>query len=541
MVDELDLDLETACARLQTIVQDFLDKAERLAYATGQPTDLKLKDPDTNQPLKPLKKKWERDMAKAYQKVLTDAATQLQEVMKISETAPQLKTEMDKVCDGLEQKVSIMENIYSPLPATQARLFQRESIEPIPCGFPIRTSNICQLRKDFWGKGADGIAVSRHEAKGNPKNYVEHYISSPGDIAMLFWDAAEQIIDKLGFNTVKLQFIFAAHAMKQDEPWKSSFTLKGRDVIKELGWDKRTDLTLAEKLSAVANIAYVLESLLVKAAWEEGPHRKGGVRISVETSRMWNMTIRVTGQANLLEGKIDQPDEVYITVQPGLWTKGFLNKAGWHTREALYQFGYVAQQVLQIDPYHNELALRLAIHLTTESRIHDSGKYRVRTLLESAIPIPEIETARSNFRKSYDLKQRWDNALKLLKNLGWLIEFDESYPELLRPGSSARKPKGYLDQLLEAKITIKPPAPIPELLSNTVEPKKPPIRLKPAAKQPLTGDQIRKAREAKGWTQRKLAGTLGVTQPHIVSWEKGKRTPSPDAEAKIRKILDIQD
>ncbi|TAG88947.1 MAG: hypothetical protein EAZ09_25265 [Oscillatoriales cyanobacterium] len=27
-----------------------------------------------------------------------------------------------------------------------------------------------------------------------------------------------------------------------------------------------------------------------------------------------------------LEGKIEQPDEVYITVQPGLWTHAFLNK-----------------------------------------------------------------------------------------------------------------------------------------------------------------------------------------------------------------------
>jgi hypothetical protein len=34
----------------------------------------------------------------------------------------------------------------------------------------------------------------------------------------------------------------------------------------------------------------------------------------------------------------------------------FLNKAGSKLKEALYQFGYIAQEVLKIDPYHDELA-----------------------------------------------------------------------------------------------------------------------------------------------------------------------------------------
>lgn len=82
---------------------------------------------------------------------------------------------------------------------------------------------------------------------------------------------------------------------------------------------------------------------------------------------MWNVQIELTGQQNL-EGKIDQSDEVYITVQPGLWTHAFLNKAGCFAKKALYQFGYLAQDILKIDAYHDELALRLALHLTMESR-----------------------------------------------------------------------------------------------------------------------------------------------------------------------------
>ncbi|MDZ4879165.1 MAG: hypothetical protein CLLPBCKN_008603 [Chroococcidiopsis cubana SAG 39.79] len=48
--------------------------------------------------------------------------------------------------------------------------------------------------------------------------------------------------------------------------------------------------------------------------------------------------------------------------------------------------------------------------------------------------------------------------MKLLLKLGWQIAFDsETYPEELRPESKDKKPKGYLDNLLDARLTIKPP------------------------------------------------------------------------------------
>lgn len=536
-----DIDFDTACNRLQTIAQAFMTKADELACAVGNRATSFSEQADLKPPIKPLTTQWERDAALAYQKLLTNAARDLDKVMKESKLATELKEGLDIVCDKLEYEVANLERIYNPISTPQGRLFQRSKIEAIPCGFPIRTSTISQIRKDSWDKDVDGIAYSRHEAKGNPQNYVEHYISTPGDITMLPWSAAEQIIDKLGFNSVKLQFLFAAHALKQPKPWESSFTLKGSDIIKELGWDKRTDIKVGDRLKEIANNAFVLDALVMKCVWDEGPHKKGGVQISLDTSRMWNVAIKVTGQGNLLDGRLDHPDEVYITVQPGAWSRMFVNKAGAKASEALYQFGYIAQEVLRIDPYHNELALRIAIYLTTESKIHKGGRYKVRTLLEAAITIAEINSARSNFRKGYELKQRWDNAFKLLKTLNWQIEYDEKfYPEYLRPGSTIRKPKGYFDKLLEATLTVTPPSPIPELLRGGFEINTSPLKLKPANGQFLTNDQICKARKAKGWTQRKLGEFLGVSQSTVNLWEKGHRTPDPKAEAKLRRLLDIE-
>jgi DNA-binding transcriptional regulator YiaG len=437
------------------------------------------------------------------------------------------------------------DNQNQSTPVTESRL--TNAILPFPTFAGIGSAALAQIRKDLWQKDSNGFAYFKHQAKSNPKNYIEHYISNPGDIELLPLEQAEQIIDKFGFNTVKLHLIFAAHTMNQDRPWDSKFSLKASDVIKYLGWDKRTDLPVHQKLNEIAKTAFVLDCLLVKSVWIEGRNKKGGIDASTPTGRMWNVVVDPRGEQNS-EGKVEQPKEVYITVQPGLIFHSFLNKAGSQLKEALYQFGYLAQDILRINPYHDELALRLAIHLAMDSRVHISGKYRVETLLKHLLPHTDIETARSDKRKGYDIKQRWDNALKLLMNLKWQIQFDESYPSWLQPRSKAKKPTDarkmkIIEWLLQAKITIHPPQPIPELLANKVQPKLKTSKQKKTttAKTGITCDQIRKGRNAKGWSQRKLAGWLGVSNALIGYWEKGKRTPSEEMEIKLRELLQFED
>ena len=432
-----------------------------------------------------------------------------------------------------------------PTPVPESRL--TNAILPIPTFAAMGSASLAQIRKDLWSKDNNGFACFKHQAKSNPNNYIEHYISSPGDIELLPLEQAEQIIDKFGFNTVKLHLIFAAHTMNQPTPWSGKFSLKASDVIKYLGWDKRTDLPVHQKLNEIAKAAFVLDCLLVKSVWVEGRNKKGGINASTPTGRMWNVVVDPRGQLDI-NGRVKKPEEVYITIQPGLIFHSFLNKAGSKLKEALYQFGYLAQDILKIDPYHDELALRLAIHLTMDSRVHTSGTYRVETLLKHLLPQTKIDKARNDKRKGYDLKQPWDNALKLLINLGWQIRFDESYPEWLQPGSKLKKPADarkmkIIEWLLQAKITIQPPQPIPELLAAKVNPKLPSSKQKKKIT-PVTGitsDRIRKSRNALGWSQRKLAGTLGVSQSLVKMWEKGKRTPSEEMEIKLRKLLQLED
>lgn len=439
-----------------------------------------------------------------------------------------------------------------PVPHTEIPLSQIAAIAAIPTAFPIVSSISAQLQSDRWQADAAGVAYFRYHSKNNLNNYIEHYITSPGDIEALPWSAAEQIINKFGFNTVKLQFIFAAHAMRQAKPWESTFTLKASDIITELGWDRNHSSSLPAKRTEVAGIAYALSCLLVKAVWIEG---KGKVQLDASTpvGRMWEVLVDVHGQFDWTTGQIEHPDEVYLTVRPGLWTAHFLNQAGSKAKSALYQFGYLALNILKLDPYHDELTLRLAIHLTLDARIRARDRnpyeYRVRTLLEVILPERILGEARQNSEKARGLFNRWNHALKLLANLGWRSTnaselpissfYLAPYPDWLDPATKAKKPRRWIDQWLEQKLVIQPPHPISERMASLVAPRQPVKSTRLSAAPAITGAQVRQARKQKGWTQTKLAGVLDVHQSLIAKIESGDRPVSSDLESLLRQTLSL--
>ena len=461
---------------------------------------------------------------------------------------------------ALEQLLGLRsDEIEKTSPSTEVRLSQVDAIAAIPTGLPIVSSISAQLQTELWKPDSSGIAHFRYHSKNNQSNFLEHYITSPGDIETLPWEAAEQIINKFGFNTVKLQFIFAAHAMRQGKPWESTFTLKASDIVTELGWDRNHSSTLATKRNEVASIAYALSCLLVKAVWIEG-RGKTKVDASTPVGRMWEVLIDVHGQFDWTTGKIDEPNEVYITVRPGLWTAHFLNQAGSRAKEALYQFGYLALNILRLDPYHYELTLRLAIHLTLDVRIRARDRnpyeYKVRTLLEAVLPEIAIQETRQSSEKARSLFDRWNHALKLLLDLGWYPEnyspeleepgldktpmfYAKPFPEWLDPSHKLRKPKGWIELWLEQKLVIKPPNPIPQRMEAFAQPRQARQRKleadSPARK--LTGTEVKAARKARKWTQAKLAGTLKVHQSLIAKIESGDRPISPELEISLRRVL----
>ncbi|MBD1903916.1 helix-turn-helix transcriptional regulator [Trichocoleus sp. FACHB-832] len=420
-----------------------------------------------------------------------------------------------------------------PIPVTEPKL---STLEEIPSSSPFRVGVESCYRTDKWKNSPDNWGVFESPCKNKPSNSVEVYISGGNDGEILALEAALQIIDLIGIDAAKLQLVFASHLLNQPNPCLAKFSLKGSEVIKQIGWDKKHRLTVSEKLAQLASISFHLGRMLMSCTWVEGKPKGNKVNASVSVSPLWVVKTDVIGQKNLLTGKVEQPDEIYITVSPGPWVDSWLNRVGARAGTALCQFGWLATNILKIDPYHDELALKLAIHLTMLSRIKARDikpyEHKVGELLEAVELESRINAARLDKYKARDLKNDWNNALSLLKSLGWRVMFDDAtYPEWLRPNREAEKPSGWkekkiIDWLWKAKLTIKPPEPIPALLATKSEP----LQLKPVTSKSepiLTGADIRKQREAKGVSQTALAEWAGKTKAWLCMVEKGKRKIGP--------------
>mgnify|MGYP003406572965 FL=1 len=170
------------------------------------------------------------------------------------------------------ESVDTMEVTKIPdLPIIEPPLYRKdEYFTPAATSAPIVSCLRAQLRKDLWSQDPFELAYFLHRAKGKSSNIIEHYITNPGDISLLPWEEALQIIDKFGTNTAKLHLLFAAHTMRQEKPWESKFTLSANEIISELGWDKRTDLKNTQKLKEISKLAFALGCLTIQATWVEG-------------------------------------------------------------------------------------------------------------------------------------------------------------------------------------------------------------------------------------------------------------------------------
>ncbi len=406
--------------------------------------------------------------------------------------------------------------------------------EKMANGMPIYTAYKAMLEKDAWiEETISKLALYRYEGKSNADNYIEHYINKANtkEIITLPFSEAIQIIDKYGIDTAKLHLILAVHACRQEKPWDTKFILKGTDLIKALGWHKNKHLTKTEKLKEISQLAWAVNCLLIKCEWILGPPKNNKVPIKISTSRMWDLAIEEFGQNNLITKKVDNPEEVEITVRPGLWTYFFLNDGGRAAKTALYHFSWLSESIMSIDPYHEETALRIAM-------IQSIAAYRnsfitVETWLKENLTGAgtSIEKAKKDFRRRAELKSYWDNIIITLRNVGFTVKFDpETYPEWLRPNSTEKNKRGYFDTLLQARVSITPPTPA-YLEQQKTNPK--PI------KKTITGTDLKKARESAGLSLSAVANYFGKSRMWLSRKESGKRNLTQSEALQILKAISI--
>ena len=353
-------------------------------------------------------------------------------------------------------------------------LFSHKQVEMTATGAPVISATQAYLKHPDWSEYEENrLYFHRSFGKGR---HIEFYILNkqkhqPGFITSF---AEPEILRLYGIHAARLHAVFATYAAQQKEPWKETFTLLGSDLIKILRIHTGNKLKKAAKLKAIADLAWVLGTLGAKIQWQEGYLDL----TIVERSMIWIVNVKEQYQ-NDLNGNPGELIEVEIEVQAGQWTRNFLNREGEKQRTALYQYGFINQDVLSIDPYKKELAAALALYLIQNRRSHPSGKYRIQTLLEAVMSVQEIDLIRKDKLKRSRFVKRFYVLLEDLTEVNFTIQFDEGFPRELLPtwavipqeaedtsdlaGSTPpdqRMPDGFFDGWLQGIVIIIPPAPI---------------------------------------------------------------------------------
>lgn len=427
-------------------------------------------------------------------------------------------------------------------------------IEKVATGYPILTGAQALINNQW----EDGEYPYWRKLVG--EGFIQHNIvrqnSSDQQIELVPGKAAWEIIQQFGPEAAYVLLIFSAYATESDSPWEQQIRLKGSDLVKLFGWDKRTDINLGQKLKKIGHLVELVCSLSVLIS----NINVGASRYNVARSAMWLLEeLEYAGQLALTvdEGsgepfryEAGDPDELYIKVRPGSWTEKFLNARDLHSgKEALCQYGYLAKSTLQINPYRQRLASKLAIFLTIMSRIRRDGRYEVGTLLERIEPKEMLNVVQSSKQRRNSLITQWDNALLTLHELGWQIEFDdETYPKALRPDwclpdapeRTKTRPRNWLSVWLRGIVTIKPTDLIQEKLGAVARPPRQRVSavLEEERPQMMTGEDLAQALQSIGWSNAQLARELGVDRSLVTRWIKGERTIQPAHRVQIQMLLE---
>jgi hypothetical protein len=440
-------------------------------------------------------------------------------------------------------------------------LFHGKDFEKVATGYPIITGAQALINSQW----KDGEYPSWRKLIGD--GFIEHQIIRQNPettrIELVPGKAAWEIIQQFGPEAAYIFLIFAAHATDLEKPWEGHIQIKGSDLIKLYGWDKRTDLTLGKKLKRIGSLVELVCRLSVCISNID----IGKKRYNIATSAMWLLEeLEYSGQLALTVDSHnpdlktytpEEPDELMIRVRPGSWTEKFLSDHGQQEREALRQYGYLAKSTLQINPYRRRLAAKLAIFLTVMSRIQPNGQYEVGTLLQALESEAVLEKLQANKDKRSKLIDQWDNALLTLQQLGWEIKFDpETYPEKIRPawslteGSSSTQPRpsNWISLWLRAKITINPTSLIQhrlesgtllalnaETMPNDTAP--PPGMAGQRLTGLISGSTLERALILRGLSKAKLAEQLGLDRSMVTRWANGSRPIQPKHQELLWQLL----
>lgn len=434
----------------------------------------------------------------------------------------------------------------SERPKTSPNLFTDNQTTRMASALPIwEASNILTQRKHLpWDNDPNGklyYARDIGDGQGAIHFWVTENLEDERPVT-LAGAAALAVIDTFDIRAACMHLIYASHAAQMERPWEQELVIDDRQIEAYLGLKKRTDKNRQEKLALIEELAKQPCKITTFISWATQGRVKG---FTVEEGRLWHLLgTRYHYQEDIFGNK--ELTSITFTFKAGLWAKYFLNEEGRRDRSAYCLQGMLPQAVLEHIMslwQHREGAARLMVWLLFKTQFNRHEPLSVQTLMEVAYGTEKIEQAKTNSEYRKKLASTWDEDLLALHDRGWKIQFDETtYPtEIQPPGfgrNDAQRPRGFFEKLLSAFVWITPSE---DWVTPATETDSASIVLQPApaveSQSSLTGEQVKALRQARKWSQRKLAQLSGLSQGLISMIENGERSISSENEQLLNQLF----
>ncbi|WP_242054945.1 helix-turn-helix domain-containing protein [Nostoc flagelliforme] len=338
-------------------------------------------------------------------------------------------------------------------------------------------------------------------------------------------EAALVVIDEFDPRACAIHLIYCALVASLDKPWSGNFVIDDKQLLEYTGLVKRRDLCKHEKLSILYSLLRQPAQVLACIAW---PKQEKAGAFTVADLKIWDISIIrdfETDKAgnNKLVG-------LKVIGQAGVWTKYFLNKSKYH-----YYTGIITKKTVQklfSIGKQNAGAARMLVWLTFQIKPELQDCVMGKTLMEIAYGAEKVSTAEQDRQLRRQMADDLETDLKVVKEAGWQAEL-ETGPAWLTSSKTAKRPIGYWNQILNSRWRFHLPAEAQERL--TVDSN----QLSANNIQPLSGNVIREARKAKGWSRAFFATTMEKSVSWVDAVETGTRQVSQKDLPKLLNTLEL--